>query len=94
MREANKAYPISDFPVPRGISFVTIDNKTGKRVSPKAPNSVLEAFMEGTEPGGTSFSGQNTTANRSTSKLEAKTQQQNETDTETGSSDFLKEDIQ
>lgn len=98
MKEANKPYPVTDFPVPKGISFVTIDNKSGKRVNPKAPNSVLEAFVEGTEPGGAMFSNSGTATggnSRSSGSPGASSvrQQTNDQDNDSASSDFLKDDL-
>jgi penicillin-binding protein 1A len=39
-----------DFPVPPGIVFSPVDWYTGRRAIPDCPRTVLEAFLEGTEP--------------------------------------------
>lgn len=49
MQESVKKYGESDFRVPQGIINVQIDKKTGKEVSDDR-NSILESFVEGTEP--------------------------------------------
>ena len=50
MREAVKPYPVLDFSVPPGITFVNIDATTGKFSSPNSSTAIREAFIEGTEP--------------------------------------------
>ncbi len=60
MQEAVKNYPDTDFTIPPGIVFVSVDPTTGKRLPPDASNSIKEAFIEGTEP--TQMSGPGTTA--------------------------------
>ncbi|MBY0469839.1 PBP1A family penicillin-binding protein [bacterium] len=54
MREAVKKYPDSDFMIPPGIVFATIDSRNGKLASPNSSNAIKEAFIEGTEPTETS----------------------------------------
>jgi penicillin-binding protein 1A len=49
MQNVLKDYPIDDFAIPDGITFVNIDSKTGKRSD--GPRSIKEAFIAGTEPG-------------------------------------------
>ena len=49
MQNVLKDYPLDDFVVPEGISFVNIDSKTGKRSD--GARSIKEAFITGTEPG-------------------------------------------
>ncbi len=95
MKEANKSFPIADFPVPKGVTFVTIDNKSGKRVNPKAPNSVLEAFVEGTEPGGALYSSGsvNTSSASSSQGASPVRTKPKANDNDAESSDFLKEDL-
>lgn len=50
MREAVKGYPSTDFSIPPGIVFASIDPNTGKLASPHSSTSIKEAFIEGTEP--------------------------------------------
>ena len=50
MKEAVKKYPETDFTIPNGIAFVTIDANNGKLVSPKASTAIKEAFIDGTQP--------------------------------------------
>ena len=49
MQSALRNYPLDDFDVPEGVTFVSIDPKSGKRSSAK--NAIKEAFILGTEPG-------------------------------------------
>ena len=49
MQNVLKDYPMDDFAIPDGITFVNIDSKTGKRSD--GPRSIKEAFIAGTEPG-------------------------------------------
>lgn len=50
MQYAHKDLPEMSFPVPPGIVFVSIDNKTGKLPSGSTRHVVRQAFREGTEP--------------------------------------------
>lgn len=50
MKEAIKEYPDTDFSIPPGVTFASIDPATGKLAPPNASNSIKEAFIEGTEP--------------------------------------------
>jgi len=50
MGEALKDMPKTDFPVPEGIVFVTIDPKSGKLALPTCRKKFLESFVKGTEP--------------------------------------------
>ncbi len=50
MKVAHKDLPKEDFPVPAGITFVNIDNTTGKIVTEASEETVLQAFATGTEP--------------------------------------------
>jgi penicillin-binding protein 1A len=50
MKEAVKPYPDSDFPIPPGVIFASIDPTTGKLASANSSFSIREAFIEGTEP--------------------------------------------
>ncbi len=43
--------PIHDFPVPEGITFVSMESGTGRRASPDGTSAMLECFKQGTEPG-------------------------------------------
>lgn len=101
MKEAVKGYPSADFTPPKGVVFVAIDGKTGKKISPKAPGAILEAFVGGTEPGaagGNALAGGTATENSSagTSAGPAKTSAPNSQDSvsEPQSEDFFKADIQ
>jgi penicillin-binding protein 1A len=50
MKEVVKGMPVKDFKVPPQISFVTIDQNTGKLAFPTSSNKFPEAFLQGTEP--------------------------------------------
>jgi penicillin-binding protein 1A len=50
MRAVTPAYPADDFQVPPGIVFASIDQHTGRLVSPNSLKAIKEAFIEGTEP--------------------------------------------
>ena len=50
MKEVHKPLPETTFPVPNGVVFATIDNKTGKLVSANSEEYVTQAFIAGTEP--------------------------------------------
>ncbi len=50
MKEAVKNYHDSDFTIPPGVVFATINPTTGKRVPPDSINATKEAFVEGAEP--------------------------------------------
>lgn len=43
-------YPESDFPVPAGVVFASIDMRNGKLIDASDPNARTEAFIAGTEP--------------------------------------------
>ena len=49
MKEALKDTPITPFRVPPGVVHVYINYETGRRASPHAPGTILEAFKAGTE---------------------------------------------
>lgn len=49
MQNVLKDYPMDDFAIPDGITFVNIDSKTGRRS--ESARSIKEAFIAGTEPG-------------------------------------------
>lgn len=51
MREAVKPYPDTDFTVPPGVVFASINSQTGRPASPNSSQSIREAFIEGTQPG-------------------------------------------
>jgi len=60
MREAVKPYPATDFAIPPGVTFASIDATSGKLASSNSSNSIKEAFIEGTQPtetAGTAASG-------------------------------------
>jgi penicillin-binding protein 1A len=50
MEEILKDYPVRDFVVPDKITFVSIDEDSGKLATPKCKNKIVEAFISGTEP--------------------------------------------
>jgi penicillin-binding protein 1A len=50
MKEAVKAWPPSDFPVPDTIEFSAIDPRTGLLASDGQPGAMVEAFVPGTAP--------------------------------------------
>ena len=50
MKMAHEGLPARGFPVPDGINFVNIDNKTGQLAGPQSKEVVRQAFREGTEP--------------------------------------------
>jgi penicillin-binding protein 1A len=50
MKAAVKSYPESDFVVPPGIAFASIDPATGKLSPPNSSSAIREAFIEGTQP--------------------------------------------
>jgi penicillin-binding protein 1A len=50
MSEALADRPVEDFPIPSNIVFVSVDRNTGYPSTGK--NTILEAFIAGTEPAG------------------------------------------
>jgi penicillin-binding protein 1A len=50
MIEATRGKPARDFPVPRGVAFVTVCGESGRAASGECPNPVEEVFIDGTEP--------------------------------------------
>ncbi len=50
MRQALKDFPKSTFPVPSGIVFAKIDEKTGLLATPQTEQVIFECFKEGSEP--------------------------------------------
>lgn len=50
MKEAVKPYPDTDFTIPPGVVFASIDPHSGKLATPNASTAIREAFIEGTEP--------------------------------------------
>jgi len=50
MQAFHEGLPVKDFPVPEGIEWVPIDQKTGKLPTPESEDVVLEAFRVGTAP--------------------------------------------
>lgn len=50
MKEVVKEMPVKDFKVPSKITFVTIDQNTGKLAFPTSQSKFTEAFLQGTEP--------------------------------------------
>jgi len=50
MCQALKGFPKSTFPVPAGIVFAKIDEKTGLLATPQTEQVIFECFKEGSEP--------------------------------------------
>jgi penicillin-binding protein 1A len=50
MKEAVKNYPDSDFIIPAGVTFASIDAQSGKLAPANSSRAIKEAFIEGTEP--------------------------------------------
>lgn len=50
MSEILKGKPVLDFQVPAGIVFAKIDAETGLLATPESERSLLQAFVQGTEP--------------------------------------------
>jgi penicillin-binding protein 1A len=50
MREAHKKRPPADFPVPTGVTRISIDPATGLRAYPDQKDARDEVFLAGTEP--------------------------------------------
>jgi penicillin-binding protein 1A len=50
MKQALADVPPLPFPVPEGMTFITINRKTGLAVSSEGPNTILEAFKPGLGP--------------------------------------------
>jgi penicillin-binding protein 1A len=50
MRQVLKGFPKSTFPVPAGIVFAKIDEKTGLLATPQTKKVIFECFKEGSEP--------------------------------------------
>ncbi|WP_395450415.1 penicillin-binding protein 1A [Aminobacter sp. UC22_36] len=50
MKIALKGKPVAEFPVPEGMTFESVDRRTGRRVAAGSPGSVREAFKPGTSP--------------------------------------------
>jgi penicillin-binding protein 1A len=50
MGDALKDAPVVDFSVPRGMTLVKIDRKTGMRATPDDTDTIIEAFKPGTGP--------------------------------------------
>lgn len=65
MTEVSKSYPETDFVVPSGIKFLSIDSRTGNPTSSAAPFARTEAFIEGTEPTRTARSSKRVEENES-----------------------------
>lgn len=50
MKVALQGKPVADFPTPQGMTFLSVDSRTGRRVAAGSPGSITEAFKPGTEP--------------------------------------------
>ena len=67
MQSAVKNYPETDFTIPPGVVFATIDPTTGKLASPNSSTAIKEAFIEGTQP--TETGGQTSSPSESQSEF-------------------------
>ncbi|MBF0314957.1 MAG: PBP1A family penicillin-binding protein [Oligoflexia bacterium] len=56
MKKALYKYGENEFKAPPGIIHVAIDKDTGKPAGENNPNTFMEAFVQGTEPGRSTFS--------------------------------------
>ena len=52
MKRATAGTPVNDFIPPPGIKIIDIDPASGLRATPRCPQVVREAFLEGEEPSG------------------------------------------
>ena len=52
MKEAVKNFPDAEFVAPPGIAFASIDAQSGKLAPPNSSRAIQEAFIEGTQPTG------------------------------------------
>lgn len=50
MKVALKGKPVAEFQVPEGMTFESVDRRTGRRVADGSPGSIREAFKPGTSP--------------------------------------------
>ncbi len=50
MQAALAGEPVLDFPVPKGVRFVPIDRRSGRRTAATSPGVFIECFRAGTEP--------------------------------------------
>jgi penicillin-binding protein 1A len=50
MAEVLKNKPVQDFPIPEGVVFAKIDERTGLLASPSSEKTIFQAFREGEEP--------------------------------------------
>ncbi|MGZ3699550.1 MAG: penicillin-binding transpeptidase domain-containing protein, partial [Bdellovibrionota bacterium] len=50
MKEAVKGYPDTDFAIPPGVVFASINSLTGRPAAANSSASIREAFIEGTQP--------------------------------------------
>ena len=55
--ECFKPEQVKDFPVPEGVTFITVDPRSGNPVSKDSSGGLLQAFVKGTEPKGEARSG-------------------------------------
>ncbi len=81
MKDAVKDLPETDFAVPAGVLFASIDPNNGRLAPPNANGSIKEAFIEGTEPGSSDAPRAGTTGSS------------NGANAPESSGEFLKEDI-
>ncbi|HBA38322.1 MAG TPA: hypothetical protein DCZ05_00855, partial [Deltaproteobacteria bacterium] len=52
MKRATAGTPVNDFIPPPGIKMIDIDPASGYRATPRCPQVIREAFLEGEEPSG------------------------------------------
>ena len=52
MKRATAGMPVSDFIPPPGVKIIDIDPASGARATPRCPQVLREAFLEGEEPSG------------------------------------------
>ena len=52
MKRATAGMPANDFIPPPGVKMIDIDPASGYRATPRCPQVIREAFIEGDEPGG------------------------------------------
>ncbi|MBT1156666.1 penicillin-binding protein 1A [Aminobacter anthyllidis] len=50
MKVALKGKPVAEFPVPEGMTFESVDRRSGRRVAAGSVGSIREAFKPGTSP--------------------------------------------
>jgi membrane carboxypeptidase/penicillin-binding protein len=51
MEKAIQGMPVETFPVPDGIVFIKVDQRSGAPVTQSSRSGIYECFLEGTTPG-------------------------------------------